>query len=78
MLKIKLFRTGKKKQPRYRIVVVEARSKRDGKYIELLGTYNPLTQPSEIKLDLEKYQSWVKKGAQPTNTVRSLYQKVRS
>ena len=78
MLKIKLFRFGKKGQPRYRIVVAEARSKRGGKYIDLIGTYNPLTQPSETKLNLAKFEDWLKKGAQPTKTVRNLYLKTKN
>ncbi|OGD62574.1 30S ribosomal protein S16 [Candidatus Beckwithbacteria bacterium RBG_13_42_9] len=77
MLKIKLFRLGKKKQPRYRIVVAERRDRCGGKYVSLLGTYNPLAQPAEIKLDLKKYQEWLTKGAQPTATVKSLYQKAQ-
>lgn len=72
MLKIKLTRTGKRGQPSYRIVVVEARSKRDGKYLESLGFYNPLTKPNTIKVDKKKYQEWKAKGAQPTDTVRRL------
>lgn len=75
MLKIKLFRTGKKNQPLYRIVVAEAKSKRDGKYTDLLGTYNPLQNPPVFDLDMEKYTNWVKKGAQPTETVRKLAKK---
>ena len=76
MLKIKLTRLGKKKQPQYRIIVTEARSKRDGKYVDLLGTYNPMVQPKEIKLNTKAYEEWVKKGAQPTETVASLYKQV--
>ncbi len=72
MLKIKLQRVGKKGQPQYRIVVAEARSKINGKYLDLLGTYNPRKQPSEFKLNQTKYQSWLKKGAQPTDTIRKL------
>ena len=75
MLKIRLTRTGKRGQPSYRIVVVEARSKRDGKYTDLLGFYNPLTNPATIKLDKKKYDYWLEKGAQPTSTVRNLAQK---
>lgn len=77
MLKIKLFRFGKKNQPFYRIVASEARSKRGGKYVDLLGFWNPLTKPSQIKLDLKKYQDWIKKGAQPTETVRRLAKKFK-
>lgn len=77
MLKIKLFRIGKRGQPFYRIVVSEARSKSNGKYIALLGTYNPLSKSSEIKIDLEKYNKWLEKGAQPTATIRSLANKIK-
>ncbi|MGI5827457.1 MAG: 30S ribosomal protein S16 [Patescibacteria group bacterium] len=76
MLKIKLTRLGKRGQPFYRIIVAEARSKRDGKYIDLLGTYNPMVEPKKIEIDTEKYDAWVKKGAQPTLTVKSLYRKI--
>ncbi len=76
MLKIKLQRVGKKGQPQYRIVVAEARSKISGKYLDLLGTYNPRKKPSEFNLNLTKYQSWLKKGAQPTETIRKLAKKL--
>ena len=76
MLKIKLSRTGKKDQPHYRIVVAEAKSKRDGKTTDILGSYNPNVTPKEIVLDTKKYNNWIEKGAQPTNTVRNLYNKV--
>jgi len=72
MLKIKLARVGKKSQPQYRIVVTEARDKNSGKYVDLLGTYNPLLKPAEFKLDTTKYQTWLAKGAQPTTTIRKL------
>jgi small subunit ribosomal protein S16 len=75
MLKIKLSRTGKRDQARYRIVVSEAKSKRDGKFVDMIGYYNPETQPSLIEVDSEKYQNWIKKGAQPTKTVEHLFQK---
>lgn len=78
MVKIKLTRTGKKHHPMYRIVVDEARNKRDGKYIENLGYYIPTTTPKTITLDLEKYDAWLKKGAKPTLTVAALEKKVRS
>ena len=74
MLKIKLSRTGKKHQPSYRIIVAERRSKRDGRYVALLGNYNP---PSTINLDTEAYEEWINKGAIPTDTVRSLRAKVK-
>lgn len=72
MLKVKLQRKGKRDQPHYRIVVAEARSKASGKYIDLLGTYNPGTNPAKFDLDKKKYQQWLLKGAQPTDTVRKL------
>ncbi|HEX6730132.1 MAG TPA: 30S ribosomal protein S16 [Pyrinomonadaceae bacterium] len=72
MLAIKLMRTGAKKSPSYRIVVKEKQSKRDGAYLENLGTYNPTRNPAEIKLDLSRVNYWIQKGAQPTNTVTRL------
>ena len=72
MVKIRLRRMGAKKAPYYRIVVADARSPRDGRCIEEIGTYNPLTQPATITVDAEKAQTWIKNGAQPTDTVRSL------
>lgn len=76
MLKIKLSRYGKRGQAFYRIVVAEAKSKRDGKYTDLLGTYNPMIPENQIALDKDKYQDWVKKGAQPTLTVKNLFEKI--
>lgn len=72
MLAIKLMRTGAKKSPSYRVVVKEKQSKRDGAYLENLGTYNPTREPAEIKLDLDRVKYWIEKGAQPTNTVERL------
>ena len=72
MLAIKLLRTGAKKSPSYRIVVKEKQSKRDGAYLEKLGTYNPTRNPAEIKLDMTRVNYWIEKGAQPTNTVSRL------
>lgn len=72
MLAIKLMRTGAKKSPSYRIVVKEKQSKRDGAYLENLGTYNPTRNPAEIKLDMSRVNYWIEKGAQPTNTVSRL------
>ena len=72
MVKIRLRRMGAKKAPFYRIVVADARSPRDGRCIEEIGTYNPLTQPAAINVDVEKAQNWIKNGAQPTDTVRTL------
>ena len=72
MVKIRLRRMGAKKAPFYRIVVADARSPRDGRCIEEIGTYNPLTTPATITVDVEKAQTWIKNGAQPTDTVRGL------
>ena len=72
MLAIKLMRTGAKKRPSYRIIVKEKQSKRDGAYLENLGTYNPTRDPAEIKLDMDRVRYWISKGAQPTDTVSQL------
>ena len=72
MVKIRLRRMGAKKAPFYRIVVADARSPRDGRCIEEIGTYNPLTNPATINVDVEKAQTWIKNGAQPTDTVSGL------
>jgi small subunit ribosomal protein S16 len=74
-VKIRLKRIGAKKTPFYRVVVADERSPRDGKFIEEIGYYNPLTNPVDIKIDAEKAQKWIKNGAQPTETVRSLLKK---
>ncbi len=75
MLKIRLRRMGAKKAPFYRIVVADSRAPRDGAFVEELGYYNPLTDPVEIKVDNERAADWMKKGAQPTDTVRALLKK---
>lgn len=75
MVKIRLRRMGAKKAPFYRIVVADARSPRDGRCIEEIGTYNPLTNPSTITVDAEKAKTWIRNGAQPTDTVRGLLKK---
>jgi small subunit ribosomal protein S16 len=75
MVKIRLRRMGAKKAPFYRVVVADARSPRDGRCIEEIGTYNPLTNPAVVSIDVEKAQNWIKNGAQPTDTVRSLLKK---
>ena len=72
MLAIKLMRTGAKKRASYRIVVKEKQSKRDGAYLENLGTYDPTRNPAEIKLNMERVGYWIDKGAQPTETVSRL------
>ncbi len=71
-VKIRLQRKGKKKKPFYHIVIADARSPRDGRFIEKIGTYNPLTQPATIELDGDKAYDWLQKGAQPTETVRAM------
>ncbi|MCF8245136.1 MAG: 30S ribosomal protein S16 [Saprospiraceae bacterium] len=71
-VKIRLQRKGKKKKPFYHIVIADARSPRDGRFIEKIGTYNPLTQPATIELDRDKAFDWLDKGAQPTETVRAM------
>ncbi len=72
MVKIRLRRVGAKKAPFYRVVVADSRYPRDGRFIEEIGTYNPLTDPSTIKIDAERAISWIKNGAQPTDTVKVL------
>ena len=72
MVKIRLRRMGAKKNPYYRIVVADSRSPRDGRCIEEIGTYTPLTAPATLTVDAEKAQTWIKNGAQPTDTVRGL------
>lgn len=71
-VKMRLKRIGAKKKPFYRIVIADERAPRDGKFIDQVGTYNPLTDPSEIKFDEEKTKEWLKKGVQPTDTVKKL------
>lgn len=71
-VKIRLRRMGAKKNPFYRVVVADSRYPRDGRFIEEIGTYNPLTDPADVKIDEEKAISWLKNGAQPTDTVRLL------
>ena len=72
MLAIRLMRTGAKKRPSYRIVVKEKQSKRDGAFLENVGTYDPTRQPAEIKLKADRVRYWIERGAQPTDTVRQL------
>ena len=74
-VKIRLKRIGSKKVPFYRVVVADERSPRDGKFIEEIGYYNPLTDPIEVKIDAEKATKWLSNGAQPTETVRTLLKK---
>ena len=72
-VKIRLRRMGAKKAPFYRIVVADSRYPRDGRFIEEIGTYNPLTEPSDVKIDSEKAKQWLKNGAQPTDVVKRLF-----
>ena len=74
-VKIRLRRMGAKKAPSYRVVVADSRDPRDGRFIEEIGYFNPLSDPVEIKIDAEKAKAWIAKGAQPTETARSLLKK---
>ncbi|MCX7715279.1 MAG: 30S ribosomal protein S16 [Clostridia bacterium] len=74
-VKIRLRRMGAKKAPFYRVVVADSRYPRDGRFIEEIGTYNPLTDPATINIDSEKAKKWIGNGAQPTDTVRALLKK---
>ncbi|MBR4256735.1 MAG: 30S ribosomal protein S16 [Clostridia bacterium] len=74
-VKIRLKRIGAKKNPYYRVVVADSRSPRDGKFIEEIGTYDPMAEPASVKIDAEKANTWLKNGAQPTETVKSLFVK---
>ena len=75
MVKIRLRRMGAKKAPFYRIVVADSRYPRDGRFIEEIGTYNPVVAPAELQVDVDRAQAWIKTGAQPTETVRDLLKK---
>ena len=75
MVKIRLRRMGAKKAPFYRVVVADSRYPRDGRCIEEIGYYNPLTTPAEVKIDAEKAKKWISNGAQPTETVKALLKK---
>jgi small subunit ribosomal protein S16 len=74
---IRLRRMGSTRRPSYRVVVADSRSPRDGRFIEILGHYNPLTSPPTVKIDREKVQSWISKGAQASNTVKKLIKNVK-
>ena len=74
-VKMRLKRMGQKKAPFYRVVVADSRAPRDGKFIDIIGTYNPLTDPAEIKIDSEKASKWLKNGATPTETAKSILKK---
>ncbi len=73
MVKIRLMRFGKKGAPTYRIVAADARSPRDGRFIEILGVYNPIPNPPEVQLNNEKAQKWLNNGAQPTDSVQRIF-----
>ena len=75
MVKMRLRRMGAKKAPFYRVVVADSRYPRDGRFIEEIGYYNPLTEPAEVKIDADKAKAWLGKGAQPTETVKDLLKK---
>ena len=78
MVKIRLRRMGAKKAPFYRVVVADSRSPRDGRFIEEIGTYDPLTNPATIQIDMERANYWIANGAQPTDTVRGLLKKAQA
>ena len=78
MVKIRLRRMGAKKAPFYRVVVADSRSPRDGRFIEEIGTYDPLTDPATIQIDMERANYWIANGAQPTDTVRGLLKKAQA
>lgn len=78
MLKIRLTRVGAKKAPFYRIVVAESRFARDGRFVEEIGTFNPLTDPATVVIDMDKAEDWMKKGAQPTDKVKALIASVKN
>ena len=75
MVKIRLKRMGMKKKPFYRLVVTDSRTPRDGRFIEEIGYYNPVSQPADLKINVERAKYWIGTGAQPTETVRSLLKK---
>jgi len=76
MVKIRLLRVGKKKKPSYRVVVADSRAPRDGAFLEIIGHYDPLTDPANVVINEEKAQKWLSQGAQPTQTVASLLKKL--
>lgn len=78
MVKIRLRRAGAKKSPFYRVVVADSHFARDGRFIEEIGTYDPLTEPATIKIDMERAKYWISNGAQPTDTVRGLLKKAEA
>ena len=77
MLSIRLTRMGRRHHPFYRIVVADSRRARDGRFVEILGHYDPLKKPAEVKVDTEKFDEWINKGAKPSDTVKSLVSKLK-
>lgn len=77
LLRIRLSRRGRKKDPHYRVVVAEKKNARDGRFVEIVGYYNPALKPTRLHLDLNRIDHWVEQGAQPSNTVRGLISKVK-
>jgi small subunit ribosomal protein S16 len=77
MVKIRLTRGGAKKQPHFRIVAIDERSKRDGRPLEFLGSYQPTSSPERFEIDVDRFDAWIAKGAQPSDTVRSLVERAR-
>jgi small subunit ribosomal protein S16 len=75
LVKIRLTRLGAHKRPFYRIIVADAKARRDGPFIEIIGTYDPLVEPSKIEVDVERAKHWISKGAQPSDTVKRLLKK---
>ena len=78
MVKIRLRRMGAKKAPYYRVVVTDSRNPRDGRFIEEIGTYDPLAEPAKVEIDMERAKYWLSNGAQPTDTVRGLLKKAEA
>lgn len=76
MVRIRLMRLGAKKKPFYRVVVADSKARRNGPFIEIVGTYNPKKEPAEINLDIEKIKDWIGKGAQPSETVKKLIERI--
>ncbi len=77
-VKLRLMRVGKKKQPTYRVVAADSRSPRDGRFIEILGSYEPRAEPSKVNLDTDRVDEWISKGAQPTDRVRKIIEIARA
>ena len=78
MVRIRLARMGRKRRPFYRVVAADSRAPRDGKFIEVLGTYDPMKDPMELKFKMERIEHWISHGAQPSDTVARLIERVRS